>query len=39
MILLKVRDPRFVTIRRSGTLTDSDTISWHFGRRRAQSDR
>jgi hypothetical protein len=24
MILLKVRDPRFVTIRRGGTLTDSD---------------
>jgi hypothetical protein len=24
MILPKVRDPRFVTIRRGGTLTDSD---------------
>ena len=24
MILSKVRDPRFVTIRRGGTLTDSD---------------
>ena len=24
MILPKVRDPRFVTVRRGGTLTDSD---------------
>jgi hypothetical protein len=24
VILLKIRDPRFVTIRRGGTLTDSD---------------
>jgi len=37
MILPKVRDPRFVTIRRGGTLTDSITISSPSGRHLAQS--
>lgn len=39
MILPEVRDSRFVTIRRGGTLTDSIrlTTTWHVGRPCAQS--
>jgi len=37
MILPKVRDPRFVTIRRGGSSLMRITISWLCGRRRAPS--
>ncbi len=37
VILPKVRDPRFITVRRGGTLTDADQRLWPPGRPRAQS--